>query len=76
MPSKKAAVVGLDELRWMTKSEAMAWVRRGERAFDQDFGCKVTRYTGANGFLYDKKELDRLQMRMVEISHTCEVINS
>lgn len=69
MASKKSKEVGLNELRWLTKSEAMAWVRRlSESKFDEEFGNKVTRYLGPRGFLYDKRELDRLQESMIEIA--------
>lgn len=61
MPRVKAYEAGLHELRWLTKPQAMTYTNRlTEEVFEKEIAVKVNRYRGGKGFLYDKRQLDRV----------------
>lgn len=58
MSSRRPAQLPVSDLRWLDKSQAMAYTqRKTEETFDRDFES-ANRYQGGHGYMYDKKQLD------------------
>lgn len=68
MSARRPAPATIADLRWLDKSQAMAYTHHfTEKSFDEDFGMKVNRYKGGRCLLYDKKELDRRMLQLVQM---------
>jgi hypothetical protein len=60
MASRKAAEIGIGEARWLSKSQAMAWVGiQTEAKFDDDWKPYLNLHdNGGKGGRYDKQQID------------------
>lgn len=69
MSARRPAPATIADLRWLDKSQAMAYThRKTEAKFDEDFRGKLSIYAGGHGQLFDKQQIDRvIQRNFVEI---------
>lgn len=64
----KACEMSIGERRWMTKSQAMAWLQICEEVFDREWKGKLHVYSnGSRAAIYDRLQIDRLMERRIEI---------
>lgn len=70
MASKTRYEAQMQELDYLDKAQAMAYVHRCEQKFDEEIAPWCHKYRGGKGFLYKKAELAARQESLVEATPT------
>ena len=68
MASKKKLERKIDQMKWLTKQEAMTYVDKCEVIFDEDWMPYLNRYDNGGTLMYKKEQIDAFMEHRLAIS--------
>ena len=68
MASKKKLERKIDQMKWLTKQEAMTYVDKCEAIFDEDWKPYLNQYDNGGGIVFKKEQIDAFMEHRLAIS--------